>query len=227
MHHDHAAGAFVARWRGVGGSERANCQLFVTELCRLLGVDEPGPASDDTRDNAYVFERRVVFAHGDGSSSHGYIDCYRRGAFVLEAKKIRVGAHTRGFDDALLRARAQAEAYARALPAAEGRPPFVVVVDVGHVIELYAQAVIELDEAPAPAAPLPPAAQGAWPASLPEQIKAVAEVLASAPGALSLADIESRFRARGRWRERLPVIVDTLAALGRARAQGEGRWRAA
>jgi hypothetical protein len=25
----------------------------------------------------------------------------------------------------------------------------------------------------------------------------------------------------------LPVIVDTLAALGRARAHGEGRWRAA
>jgi len=139
MHHDHAAGAFVARWRGVSGSERANCQLFVTELCRLLGVDEPGPASEDTRDNAYVFERRVVFAHGDGSTSHGFVDCYRRGAFVLEAKKIRAGAHTRGFDDALLRARAQAEAYARALPAAEGRPPFVVVVDVGHVIELYAE----------------------------------------------------------------------------------------
>ncbi len=90
-----------------------------------------------------------------------------------------------------------------------------------------AQAVIEPDEAPAPAAPLAPAGQRAWPASLPEQIKAVAEVLAAAPGALSLADIESRFRARGRWRERLPVIVDTLAALGRARAQGEGRWRAA
>ncbi len=38
-----------------------------------------------------------------------------------------------------LRARAQAEAYARALPATEGRPPFLVVVDVGHVIELYAE----------------------------------------------------------------------------------------
>ena len=109
---------FIARWQHQSGSERANYQLFVTELCRLLGVDEPGPASEDTRDNAYVFERRVVFAHGDGSSSHGFIDCYRRGAFVLEAKKIRAGAHTRGFDDALLRARAQAEAYARAPSAA-------------------------------------------------------------------------------------------------------------
>jgi hypothetical protein len=62
---------------------------------------------------------------------------------------------------------------------------------------------------------------------VPEQIKAVAEVLAAARGALSLADIESRLRARGRWRERLPAIVDTLAALGRARAHGAGRRRAA
>ncbi|MDP3885923.1 DNA methyltransferase [Hydrogenophaga sp.] len=46
---------------------------------------------------------------------------------------------TKAFDDALLKARTQAENYARALPAAEGRPPFVVVVDVGHVIELYAE----------------------------------------------------------------------------------------
>jgi hypothetical protein len=68
-----------------------------------------------------VFERRVTFAHGDGSTSAGYIDCYRRGAFALEAKKIRAAAATRGFDDALMRARAQAEGYARALPAAEGR----------------------------------------------------------------------------------------------------------
>ncbi len=133
------AETFIARWRAAGGSERANYQLFIGELCGLLGLPAPEPAQGDERDNAYVFERRVSFAHGDGSTSAGFIDCYRRGAFVLEAKKLRAGAHTRGFDDALLRARAQAEGYARALPAAEGRPPFLVVVDVGHVIELYAE----------------------------------------------------------------------------------------
>lgn len=130
---------FIQRWQGVGGSERANYQLFITDLCDLLGVPLPTPAHEDTRDNAYVFERRVTFAHGDGSQSNGFIDCYKRGAFVLEAKKIKAGALTKGFDDALLRARSQAEGYARALPAAEGRPPFVVAVDVGHVIELYAE----------------------------------------------------------------------------------------
>ncbi len=131
--------AFIARWSAASGSERANYQLFVSELCDLLGTPKPDPARDDTRDNAYVFERRVQFAHGDGTQSNGFIDCYQRGRFVLEAKKVRAGAHTKGFDDALLRARSQAESYARALPASEGRPPFLVVVDVGHVIELYAE----------------------------------------------------------------------------------------
>ncbi len=130
---------FLARWRAAGGSERANYQLFIADLCDLLEVAKPDPAREDTRDNAYVFERRVTFRHGDGGSSAGFIDCYRRGAFVLEAKKVKAGAETRGFDDALLRARGQAEGYARALPADEGRPPFLLVVDVGNVIEVYAE----------------------------------------------------------------------------------------
>ncbi len=127
---------FITRWQMAGGSERANYQLFLTELGALLDLPHPDPASDDTRDNAYVFERRVHFKHGDGTDSFGFIDLYRRGSFVLEAKKIRQPV-TSAFDDAMLRARGQAENYARALPADEGRPPFVVVVDVGHVIELY------------------------------------------------------------------------------------------
>jgi hypothetical protein len=130
---------FLARWQAAGGTELANYQLFLHDLATLLGVPHPEPAREDTRDNAYVFERRVTLARGDGSSSEGRIDCYKRGAFVLEAKKIRANTHTKGFDDALLRARAQAETYARALPADEGRPPFLLVVDVGHVIEVYAE----------------------------------------------------------------------------------------
>ena len=38
----------------------------------------------------------------------------------------------------MLRARNQAEQYAKALPAAEGWPPFLVTVDVGYSIELFA-----------------------------------------------------------------------------------------
>jgi hypothetical protein len=101
-------------------------------------VPAPDPARDDTRDNAYVFERRVTFRHGDGSESTGRIDCYKRSAYVLEAKKVRLGVGSKVFDDAMQRARGQAEGYARALPAEEGRPPFLIVIDVGRVIELYA-----------------------------------------------------------------------------------------
>ncbi|ABD72013.1 conserved hypothetical protein (plasmid) [Rhodoferax ferrireducens T118] len=127
--------AFIKSWQGVAASELATAQSFVMDFCELLGVAKPHA----TPEQEYMFERPVTFAHGDGSNSAGRIDCYRRGHFVLEAKKLRAGAHTKGFDDGLLRARSQGEAYARALPAADGRPPFVLVVDVGTVIEVYAE----------------------------------------------------------------------------------------
>ena len=127
--------AFIQRWQGVTASELATAQSFVIELCELLDV--PRPHATEAQD--YMFERPVTFAHGDGSNSAGRIDCYKRGHFVLEAKKLKAGAHTKGFDDGLLRARSQGEAYARALPSADGRPPFVLVVDVGTVIEVYSE----------------------------------------------------------------------------------------
>jgi hypothetical protein len=125
---------FIKRWHGVEASELSTAQSYVRELCDVLqlGVPHPTAAKD------YMFERPVTFRHGDGSNSIGRIDCYRRGAFVLEAKKL-FKAPGKGFDGAMLRARAQAEAYARALPAGEGRPPFLLVVDVGNVIEVYAE----------------------------------------------------------------------------------------
>ena len=135
---ENAVDKFITRWQSAKGSERANYQLFVHELCTLLELPTPDPAREDTRDNAYVFERRITFRHGDGTESPGFIDCYRRATFVLEAKKVKQ-AGGKGFDDALLRARGQAEQYARALPATESRPPFLLVVDVGNVIELYAE----------------------------------------------------------------------------------------
>jgi hypothetical protein len=130
-----AAQAFIDRWQGVFASELATAQSFVMDLCELLEVTRPHP----TPAQDYMFERPVTFSHGDGSSSAGRIDCYKRGHFVLEAKKLKAGAHTKGFDDGLLRARSQGESYARALPPEEGRPPFVMVVDVGTVIEVYAE----------------------------------------------------------------------------------------
>jgi hypothetical protein len=62
-----------------------------------------------------------------------------------------------------------------------------------------------------------------WPKTAPEQARAVADLLAAARAPLSLDDIAARFTARGRWRDRLPQLLDTLVALGRARSDG-GRW---
>jgi len=75
-----AVESFIARWQGVTASELATAQSFVIELCALLGVEAPAHRDD------YMFERPVSFSHGDGGSSPGRIDCYRRGCFVLEAK---------------------------------------------------------------------------------------------------------------------------------------------
>ena len=75
-----AAAAFIARWQSSGAAERANYQLFLSELCDLLGGARPDPTKPDDADNAYVFERSVTFHHPDGSTSTGRIDLYQRGS---------------------------------------------------------------------------------------------------------------------------------------------------
>jgi hypothetical protein len=75
--------AFIDRWSAATGPERANYQLFLTELCTALDAPLPEPASDDLRENAYVFERRVDIRQPDGSVTRGYIDLYYRQHFVL------------------------------------------------------------------------------------------------------------------------------------------------
>ena len=75
-----------------------------------------------------------------------------------------------------------------------------------------------------PAAPAPATAAQPWPATLPEQVRAVAQLLAASPAPLPLPAIEAGFKGKGPWKKGLPRILDTLEALGRARREGEG-WR--
>lgn len=44
--------SFITRWSKATGSELANAQLFVSELCALLALEAPHPASDDVLDPA-------------------------------------------------------------------------------------------------------------------------------------------------------------------------------
>jgi hypothetical protein len=150
---------FVSRWTNSSASERANSQLFLSELCMLLDMPQPDPSVQDESLNAYVFEKHVAFNNGDGTTSPGRIDLYKQGCFVLESKqgseakaaqveqklatvnqqkKLRTGTAARGtpaWDQAMVKARQQAKRYAEALPE---WPPFLIVVDVGHCFDLYA-----------------------------------------------------------------------------------------
>ncbi|HKK19122.1 MAG TPA: type IIL restriction-modification enzyme MmeI, partial [Opitutales bacterium] len=158
--------AFISRWQQAEASERANYQMFLTELCDLLELPHPDPAGSDNEFNKYVFDRAITRQKPDGSETTVWADLYKRGAFILETKQ---GAHadqtkrqdaaptveaassrlsrktghgirgTRQWDIALEKAYNQARGYIRDLPAAEGRPPFLIVCDVGYVIELYSE----------------------------------------------------------------------------------------
>jgi len=151
--------SFIARWQASAAAELANSQSFLKELCDLLEVPQPEPSQAEEENNTYVFEKGVQFNNGDGTTSHGRVDLYRRGCLVLESKqgserkdaeaapplalatkqnKVKLGAAERGtpaWEQAMVKARRQAEGYAKALP---DWPPFLIVVDVGHCLDLYA-----------------------------------------------------------------------------------------
>ena len=112
--------------------------------------------------DSYVFDRAITRQKPDGSKTTVYADLYKRGSFILETKQgsfkkenpnsqlslieettsTKVGHGVRGsrqWDVALEKAYIQARHYIRDLPSSEGRPPFLIVCDVGYVIELYSE----------------------------------------------------------------------------------------
>jgi hydroxymethylglutaryl-CoA lyase len=82
----------------------------------------------------------------------------------------------------------------------------------------------DASDAPATAVAVSAAAALPWPATLPEQVRAVAQVLQASPAPLPLPAIEAAFKGKGPWKKGLPRILETLEALGRARQEGGG-WR--
>ncbi len=154
-----AISAFAERWSKAGGNELANSQLFLSEFCTLFGFPPPDPATSANEDNAYCFERKVHVPIGGGKTEMKRLDLYKRGCFVLESKQgqevklktsltlpiqglTKSSAAKRGsraWEDTMVRAKRQAEGYVRALPAVEGRPPFIIVADVGYCFDIYAE----------------------------------------------------------------------------------------
>jgi len=52
--------AFIDRWRDAGGTERANYQLFLTELCTVLDLPRPDPATALTAKERVIHEQGLV-----------------------------------------------------------------------------------------------------------------------------------------------------------------------
>jgi hypothetical protein len=156
--------AFIRTWKDAAGSERGDAQSFLNALCDLLGARKPHDTRPDVSALDYGYERPVRFRFEDGTTSPGRIDLYKKGCFVLEAKqsskrqkggeafeqlplalqggvgllerpRAKASQPATGWDALMRSAKRQAEDYARCL---DEWPPFIVVVDVGHVIELYA-----------------------------------------------------------------------------------------
>lgn len=154
---------FIEKWEKTGASERANFQPFMIELMALLGVESVSGSTATRKADDYAFERPVIHRI---SRTTKFIDFYRKGSFVMEGKQgsdkqskpkdtlqyelatgqhfprdQRVGTARRGtaaWVTEMMKARQQAENYARNLETDQGLPPFIMVVDVGYVIELYA-----------------------------------------------------------------------------------------
>jgi hypothetical protein len=158
---------FISEWEKSGGNERANTQTFINDLCELLGVQRPRATQSDMAANDYVFERHVVKTEIDGTQSNGWIDCYKRDCFILEAKQgsdADIKAVDAGQGDSLrdffgqtaterfkrgMAKRGTGQwtgAMQRAAGQAEGYakalpndwPPFLLVTDVGYCIDVYA-----------------------------------------------------------------------------------------
>ncbi len=117
----------VARWTGVQAAERANYQIYLTELCQALGVEPPRPAG-----SGYQFEFPVNVVTRDGAESTNFVDLYKKDHFALEAKDHEAGRST---DLLLRRAFGQVRGYVGHLP--HERPPYLLVMDVGQTLLLW------------------------------------------------------------------------------------------
>ena len=155
-------------------------------------------------------------------------------AAVLAAYGLPAGAST---DDILAHLvqlnteRAQEEAQGRVRwlrPEFQNPAKILQKQELPTQVQQALEAYFDQNLAPASTAPKP-ATQHPWPATLPEQVRAVAEALARSPAPLTLPALEAHFKGRGPWKKGLPTLLQTLEALGRAQAvavDGGVAWRA-
>ena len=106
---------FIQKWQGNTLKERASYQLHFIDLCALVGVPTPEPATAET----YCFERGATRT----GAGQGWADVWKKGYFAFEYKATR-----RNLGEALK----QLMTYALALD----NPPLLVVCDT-NIIEIH------------------------------------------------------------------------------------------
>ncbi|MDX1997026.1 MAG: type IIL restriction-modification enzyme MmeI, partial [Thermoanaerobaculia bacterium] len=127
--------AFQERWATSADAERANKDTFLVELCDVLDVARPQPKTGDPAKDLYVFEKDVARARADGPSI-GFVDLYKHGCFLLEAKQYgTLKRDSPAWNLAISKAHGQALGYATHL---DTPPPFLLVLDIGYSFDVYA-----------------------------------------------------------------------------------------
>ena len=106
---------FIAKWRASPGDERRDSQPHFIDLCRLLGLDDPGNA--DPKHEWFTFEKGASKANG----GEGWADVWRKDCFAWEYK---------GKGKDLKAAFTQLQQYKGSL----GNPPLLIVSDMDRIV---------------------------------------------------------------------------------------------
>ena len=101
------------------------------------------------------------------------------------------------------------------------RPEFQNPAAPGQVAVQATTRILDQESASVDA-PKPATGKQPWPATLPDQVAAITRILAASPTPLDRTAIAACVSGRGK--SRLTQILETLAALGRARRMEDGRW---
>jgi type II restriction/modification system DNA methylase subunit YeeA len=132
--------AFLDKWLGSQGNERANYQAFFQDLCTALGVASPPPKGNVPGD-PYCFDKEIKFFHADRDITTRFADFYKAEHFLIEAKQGGTTAGkgtakrgTEAYRKAMEKAFFQARSYTPFLPS---KPPFLITCDIGSYFEVW------------------------------------------------------------------------------------------
>ena len=69
--------AFIKRWKESGGSEQANSQLFLAELCDILDLKHPDPAKSTNEKISIPLKESSISSKGNGQNELKRLDSFK------------------------------------------------------------------------------------------------------------------------------------------------------